>query len=124
MTGNSLFVDTNIALYLLNGDPTVAESLHQKTVFISFITELELLGLKSISQEEEKVVRAFLTASTIIDINPDIKKLVVEIRKTSGLKLPDSIILATSHFLNMPLFTADKQFRNLSDFNIFLYKPL
>ena len=43
MSGNSLLVDTNIALYLLAGDERVAELLHGRDLFLSFITELELL---------------------------------------------------------------------------------
>lgn len=46
MNGNNLFLDTNIVLYLLSGDKTVADILFEKTVFISFVTELELLGFK------------------------------------------------------------------------------
>ncbi|MCD4696513.1 MAG: hypothetical protein K8S16_09765 [Bacteroidales bacterium] len=44
MSGNSLFVDTNIILYLLSGNSTIADILHKKQIFISFITQLELLG--------------------------------------------------------------------------------
>lgn len=123
MNGDRLFVDTNIVLYLLNGDTTVAESLNQKSSFIYFITELELLSFKLLSTEEERIIQNFLNASTIVEVNAEIKKQVVEIRKTSRLKLPDGIILATSHFLNVPLFTADKQFRVHSEFDIILYKP-
>ena len=106
----------------MGGDVTVAESLNQKSIFISFITELELLSFKLLSNEEERAVQNFLNASTIVEVNGEIKRQVVEIRKKSRLKLPDAIILATSHFLNLPLFTADKQFRVLSEFDIILYK--
>jgi predicted nucleic acid-binding protein len=41
MSGNKLFLDTNIILYLLNGDETVAEFINGKQLFISFITQLE-----------------------------------------------------------------------------------
>ncbi len=46
MSGNSIFIDTNIALFLLSGDPTITELLDKRPVFVSFITELELLGYK------------------------------------------------------------------------------
>ena len=35
------------------------------------------------------------------------------IRRNYSLKLPDSIILATSLWLNMPLVTADKDFKKV-----------
>jgi predicted nucleic acid-binding protein len=49
MSGNSLFVDTNILLNLIAGDETVAELLDGKHIAISFVTELELLGYKDLT---------------------------------------------------------------------------
>ena len=36
MSGRKLFLDTNIILYLLNGDETLAELLNKKQLYISF----------------------------------------------------------------------------------------
>jgi len=47
MSGNKLVADTNIILYLLNGDHTVKEILQGKDVYISFITEIELYSFKN-----------------------------------------------------------------------------
>ena len=57
MSGNSLFVDTNILLYLLSGDETVAEMLDEKHLVISFVTELELLGYKDLSESDLKIIQ-------------------------------------------------------------------
>lgn len=122
MSGNSIFIDTNIVLYLLSGDDTIAGFLNDKTVFLSFITELELLGYKEISTEELLKVESLLADSTIIDINSEIKKIVIEIRKSNKIKLPDAIIAATSHYLNIPFMTSDKDLTRLTDLNILLYE--
>jgi predicted nucleic acid-binding protein len=53
MSGNKLFVDTNIFLYLLDGDNTVADVLSGNQIYISFITELELLSFHKLSFSEE-----------------------------------------------------------------------
>jgi len=53
MNGNKLFLDTNIVLYLLNGDETLAELLNEKQLYISVITELELLAFKGITLKED-----------------------------------------------------------------------
>ncbi len=74
MSGSSIFLDTNIVLYLLSGDVTIAELLNKKTLFVSFVIELELLGYKDISPEEAKRIENFLNDVTIIDINSDIKR--------------------------------------------------
>ncbi len=44
MNGNELFLDTNIILYYLNGDETLIPVLEDKKLFLSFITEMELLS--------------------------------------------------------------------------------
>lgn len=44
MSGPNFLIDTNIALYLLSGNTTIAEIINGSQVYISFITQLELLG--------------------------------------------------------------------------------
>lgn len=53
MNGNKLLLDTNTILYLLNGDETLADFLEQKELYISVITELELLSYKNITATEQ-----------------------------------------------------------------------
>ena len=60
MNGDNILIDTNIALYLLNGDRVVAEILDGKNVYVSFITELELLGFHEISSVEHHRIGLFL----------------------------------------------------------------
>ena len=122
MNGNSVFLDTNIVLYLLSGDKTIADFLNDKTIFLSFVTELELLGYKKLSSEEQIKVENLLADTTIIDINSVIKKIVIELRKNHKIKLPDAIVAATSHYLNLPFMTSDKGLSKLTELNILLYE--
>ena len=122
MNGPDLFIDTNIVLYLLGGDHTLADLLDKKTWYLSFITELELLGFKSLNEAEEKSIRDLLDQCVIIDINPFIKKKAIQIRRSSGLKLPDCIIAASAVYLGMPLITADKDFANIPGIELVLYE--
>ncbi|MFO7822651.1 MAG: type II toxin-antitoxin system VapC family toxin [Cyclobacterium sp.] len=121
MSGNSIILDTNIVLYLLSGDETVADFLNDKTVFLSFISELELLGYKGISTGDLSKIKDLLADSTIIDINSEIKRIVIEIRKNKRLKLPDAIIAATSRYLDIPFMTSDKNLTKLTGINILFY---
>ncbi|SFU08186.1 hypothetical protein SAMN04489724_3782 [Algoriphagus locisalis] len=122
MNGNNLLLDTNIILYLLSGDPIVADFLSKKTVFVSFITELELLGYDGLTPEGLKIVENLLDDTTIIDLNSSIKKHVVKLRKSYRIKLPDAIIAATAFYLNIPLMTADKHLSKVKELNILLYE--
>ena len=42
MNGNSIVLDTNIILYLLNGDEQLSSILNGMELFVSVITEIEL----------------------------------------------------------------------------------
>lgn len=122
MNGNKLFLDTNIILYLLNGDETLAEILDNKQIYISIITELELLAFPGITQKEEKIIQSFLSETKIISINSAIKKEVVKVRKRYKTKLPDSIIIATALYLNLPLLTADLGFKKVTKLSLIHYE--
>ena len=124
MSGNNkgYVLDTNIALYLLAGDTILASILDNKTPYVSYITEMELLCFKNLSPGEEKQIKSFLTDCFIVEMNLAIKQAAIRIRKTTGLKLPDSIIAATAEFANLPLLTADTSFHKLKSLRILEYK--
>jgi predicted nucleic acid-binding protein len=122
MNGNSLLIDTNIALYLLNGDEKIADLLVGRDVYISFITELELLGFQDLEPSEIPAIEAFIDDCIIIELNQSIKEKTIEIKRKQKMKLPDAIIAASSIYLNMPLLSADKGFEKLEDIQFVLYE--
>ncbi|MGE0773266.1 MAG: type II toxin-antitoxin system VapC family toxin [Cyclobacteriaceae bacterium] len=122
MSGNRVLLDTNIIIYLLSGDKTLAELLQGKTVYVSFIFELELLGFSSMTQRESEKISHFLGQCYIVDINPEIKTQSVTLRKKHKIKLPDSILMATALFLDVPLISADKGLSRVEGINFILYE--
>ena len=122
MNGNKLFVDTNIVLYLLSGDSTLAELLDGKQLYISFVTQLELLGYKGISGKEKKLIEDFISQCVVIDINNRIKSEVIRIKQSYSVKLPDSIIMSSAIYLDLPLITADTDFKKVDELNLLYYE--
>jgi predicted nucleic acid-binding protein len=122
MNGNNLLLDTNIILYLLAGDKTLVSLLDNKKIYLSVITELELLSYRGISEHESQIVRQFINDCIVVDINSGVKESCIAIRQKHQLKLPDAIIAATSLFLNMPLVSADKDFARLTDIEVVIYE--
>ncbi len=57
-------------------------------------------------------------------MNQQIKHSAIQIRRKTGLKLPDSIIAASAEFMGILLLTADKDFNKLKSLNILQYKKL
>lgn len=123
MSGKELLIDTNIVIYLLNGDQTIADLLRGKQLYISFITELELLGLKKLSTKQEKLIESFIDECYIINLNQDIKNQYRFIRKKNHTKLADAIIVASAISLNITLLTADKGMKNIKELDLLLYNP-
>ena len=58
----------------------------------------------------------------IIDINSEIKNLTIHYRKRYKLKLPDSIISAMSLYLDLPLITADADFKKIEELDLIFYE--
>ncbi|MBX2963048.1 MAG: PIN domain-containing protein [Cyclobacteriaceae bacterium] len=118
MSGNEIIVDTNIILYLLKGSDTLANFLQGKNLHISFITELELIGFRDISSREERAIESLLAECFIVPLNTSIKKEYIQLRRKYSLKLADAIIAATAMAIDLPLFTADKQFGKIKDLSL------
>ncbi|NNV53966.1 type II toxin-antitoxin system VapC family toxin [Limnovirga soli] len=122
MNGNSLLLDTNAVLYVLAGDETLAAFLNGKDLYLSIISELELLSYKKLTQKETKAITSFLKELKIEGISEEIKHITINIRKATSLKLPDCIIAATSKALSIPLVTSDKQLGAVEGLDVILYE--
>ncbi|HWZ16784.1 MAG TPA: type II toxin-antitoxin system VapC family toxin [Mucilaginibacter sp.] len=121
MSGTDIFLDTNICIYLLNGDTILAELLQEQNLYLSVITEIELYSYHSNSALAIQVLNNFFQSVTIINIEEKVKAKTIEIRKNFKLKLPDSIIAASALTYNLPFITADKGFRKIELIDLILY---
>jgi predicted nucleic acid-binding protein len=121
MNGDRFLLDTNIIIYILGGDKIIADYLSQKVLYASIISEIELLGSKSLSPKEEKQIKAFLQEFKIFSIDQSTKDLAIQLRKQYSLKIPDLIIAATSINLEIPLETADSGFKRIAELQIDFY---
>lgn len=93
MNGNNIVLDSNILIYLLNGDNTIESLLEGKSIFLSFVTEVELKSYKNLTKREVETINTLL----------------------------DALILATAKHLNLPLFTADKRLQVPTEVEIIGY---
>ena len=104
-------VDTNIIIYYLNGDEIAIDWLRKhKGLSISIIASLEVLSYP-FTEEEDEIVRGFLDAFGLFDLDQPIFEKTIQLRRTHKIKLPDAIIAATASYHNLTLVT-----RNVSDF--------
>lgn len=122
MSGNKLFVDTNILIYLLNGDSDISKILDGKELVISVISELELKSFPNVTQTELAIIDSLVEECQVINLNQEIKKLAIEIRSTRKMKLPDAIVAASAYYSKLPIFTADKEFEKLEELDVIIYE--
>ena len=81
MNGNSILADTNVLLYLITKDDKIESILNNKLVYISFITELELLSYKGLNDFEHNSIKDLISDCLTVDINSQIKEFTIELRK-------------------------------------------
>ena len=123
MTKNRFVLDTNAVIYITTKGNTISSGLqndlNDAELFISVITEIELFAMTSIPLHEEEKLRSFISDMlSVIDLTSDVKHETIKIRRTTKLKLPDSIVAASAAVNNAVLLTADTQLLRLSWFGL------
>src|SRR6478672_3857280 len=115
MNGTKYLLDTNIVLFIVSGDKAISNYLHLKELYVSVITEIELLGFQKLSQKEEKEIKNLIAELRLVQLDEAVKNETILLRKTYNLKLPDCIIAATAITWNLTLISADKQFKQIKN---------
>jgi predicted nucleic acid-binding protein len=115
MNGNNILADTSVLIHFLNGNEKINNFISDKNIFISVISEIEILSLPGMTIEQEKLVRDFLEELVGIEMQKEIRLKAVEIRRKYKIKLPDAVIAATSILYSLPLFTSDKGFEKIKE---------
>ena len=120
MNGIEYLIDTNILIYILQGNPMVRYFAESEILTISFITEMEILGKYQISNDEKQIIAKALEHCYIIDIDSRIKQLAINIKQQNKMKLPDAIIAATAIKYNVTLVSADKDFKKIPNLDLLI----
>jgi predicted nucleic acid-binding protein len=88
------------------------------SIALSVISEIELLGKKGIESHEISAIRSLLDDCTILNLTNEIKDIAITIKQRYSIKIPDSIVAATSIYWKLPLVTADADFKKIKDINL------
>ncbi len=117
---NNILVDTNLIILGIGGNIQVRELLEGRTLFISVITEMELLSIPLQNPSDERLLRDFISNCFLIELDAEIRRQAVLIRRKHRTKLPDAVIAASSIVKRLTLFTADKGFAKISGLSVVL----
>jgi predicted nucleic acid-binding protein len=99
----------------------IAQLFDENRIAISFITELELLPGKKYSRSQYEFLNTTIGKCSLYEYDNFIKKSCIQLRIKYSLKLPDSLIAATSLAHNIPLFTSDKHFAKIKEIVTSIY---
>lgn len=103
--------DSNILIDHLNGVALATHEIQRHSRRgISIITWMEVLAGATASTESG--IRSLLGLFRVVEISPEIAERAASIRRSTRLKLPDAIILATAEIDKRTLIT-----RNTRDFD-------
>ncbi len=119
---NAFFVDTNFLINLSQNNPLVYPFL-DVDIFISYVTEIELLGVFSINKDVRFSKQSLIDDCTLIEMNSEIKRITIDLKQKYKLKLADAIIAATAIHLELPFITSDGDFKAIKELElVFLEK--
>lgn len=120
MSGNKILVDTNVLINLAEGKEGIELHLQGRELFVSVITEIELLGFYHITESEKEYFNSLLDDCSILGVTEAIKGRAITLKQSHRIKLPDAIIAATAQFLRVELITFDKGFANIPNLDLIL----
>jgi len=120
VSGIAYLLDTNIVLYLLRGDKDIPSLIKGCDIYLSVISEMELLSFPGLTQQEKSKIESMLDNAFVVDFNSEIKKTAIKLRSKYRLTLPDALIAATSAFLNIQLISADKTLAKVKEIDFVL----
>ena len=120
MNGKKVLIDTNVFINLSEGKEGIESHLQGNEIFVSVITEIELLGFYQISPSEVEYFELLLGDCGLLELTTAIKMRAIALKKAHKIKLADAIIAATAQFLKIELITFDKGFAKIPDLDLVL----
>ena len=119
-----IILDSNIIIYSLQPrNEKLSKWLEVHTLYVSAITQLEVLGYHNITQDEILFVKRYFSNCKLISIQQSIIDEAINVRQSKSMSLGDAIIAATAIVYDLPLTTANtKDFKHIE--NLELINPL
>lgn len=109
-------LDTNAIIYYLSGQDAAYEQLKSifasnATLYLSAISEIELLSLPSLRPDEFLGIGRFTNRLVSVPVDSRVARIASTIRRRASIKTPDAAIAATALMTGTTLLT-----RNVRDF--------
>jgi len=123
MNGTKYLFDTNALISFLQGNPNL-QNFSTPFVYLSVISVVEFLSFSGLYQEEKDLLDEFIKNVEIIDLNNSnatLTDIIINLRHSYKIKLPDAIIAGTAIYKNAVLITNDKDFARIDSLSTQTY---
>jgi len=119
-----VLLEANIIIYSLQPqNEKLSKWLEEHTLYVSAITQLEVLGYHRITKDEIVFAKRYFSNCNIISIQQYIIESAIDFRQQKSMSVGDAIIAATAVTNELPIVTANTQdFKHLE--NIKCINPL
>ena len=111
MSADALLLDSNIIVHVLQGNRALAEQLEGRKLYVSVASRIELYSWPGPDAGRTAWLDAFLGECELVELDRSIQDATIVLKKKYKLPLADSIIAATAQYKDVPLLTADKDFK-------------
>lgn len=117
MNGKFL-LDTNFIIYALNSKA----KLPPFSYCYSPITKIELLAYPKLTTDENNAIQSALARMQLVECDTSVIDKTITIRRNTGLKLPDSLICASSIVASATLITDDDRLHRVQGVDALTYR--
>ena len=124
MNDAKVLVDTNIVIYVFQGNMKAVSLIEDTELVVSVLTTMELFAVPAITQDRTVWVSGFLQHCQEVPLLRAVQRKAVEVRRLTKLEMVDSIIAATAIVKALPLITADRTFTKIDHLvDLRLFQP-
>jgi hypothetical protein len=115
VNGNKILLDTNAFIYFFEGQSKITNLVvSTPEIYFSAISEIELLSANHLTQSEMDSIKAFLLLCHRVELTSEIIDQTIMIRRQYRFKIPDAVIAASALHFQMPLVSADTDFKKIA----------
>lgn len=115
MSGNKILLDTNAFIYFFEGKSKITMLVvNTPEIYFSAISEIELLSVTHLTQNQTDSIKNFLSLCQRVELNSKVIDQTIKIRRQYRFKIPDAVIAASALHLQIPLVSADTEFKKIT----------
>lgn len=120
MHSNKILIDTRILAALLDGNYEISSFLQGKDVYISIITEMELLGTASLDTKKIVLLKRIIREFTVIALTDSVKERAIILGHEFGVNLDEAIKAASAIEKQIPMCSSNKNLTKISQLDLLL----